>query len=316
MELVPISEVFEIEYGNSLELNRLEVSELDSAINFVSRTSKNNGVSARVRKLENERIFDAGLITVSVGGSVLETFLQPSHFYSGYHVMVLKPKTCMTDTEKLFYCTCIRKNKYRYNYGRQANRTLKSIKVPAQVPDWVNKIEVNNAKNLSDSIIYEKVPLLTKDWQWIRYDELFKIERGRGPRVKEIEEFGITPFITSTDKNNGLTGWTNDLPIHNGNVISVNRNGSVAEAFYQPIPFCSTEDVHIFNPKFDLNPFIALFLISLIRKEKYRYSYGRKWGIGRMNETLIKLPSTSNGTPDWEFMENYIKSLPFSKGLA
>jgi type I restriction enzyme M protein len=54
----------------------------------------------------------------------------------------------------------------------------------------------------------------------------------------------------------------------------------------------------------------------LIRKEKYRFSYGRKWHLGRMNESLIKLPVTDKGQPDYPFMENYIKTLPYSKQLA
>ena len=64
-----------------------------------------------------------------------------------------------------------------------------------------------------------------------------------------------------------------------------------------------------------MNIHIAFFLIPLIRKEKYRYSYGRKWGIGRMNESLIKLPVNKKGEPDFKFMEDYIKSLPYSKQL-
>ena len=31
-----------------------------------------------------------------------------------------------------------------------------------------------------------------------------------------------------------------------------------------------------------------------------------------MRESLIKLPIDKIGNPDFEFMENYIKSLPFS----
>src|SRR4051812_22086417 len=84
----------------------------------------------------------------------------------------------------------------------------------------------------------------------------------------------------SSDQNNGWTGFTTASPIHNGNTIGVNRNGSVAEAFYQPLPFCSTEDVHIFTPRFPMTKYAALFLATLIKKEKFRFNYGRKWGIG------------------------------------
>jgi hypothetical protein len=53
----------------------------------------------------------------------------------------------------------------------------------------------------------------------------------------------------------------------------------------------------------------------LIEKEKYRFAYGRKFGTKRMKITKIKLPITTNSTPDWQFMEDYIKSLNYSKTI-
>jgi hypothetical protein len=64
-----------------------------------------------------------------------------------------------------------------------------------------------------------------------------------------------------------------------------------------------------------MNKYVALFICSVIRKEKYRFSYGRKWHMERMNTSKIKLPVTNDGTPDYKFMENYIKSLPFSSKI-
>ncbi len=40
-----------------------------------------------------------------------------------------------------------------------------------------------------------------------------------------------------------------------------------------------------------------------------------KLGRYRMNETIIMLPVDYNDNPDWQFMENYIKSLPYSNNL-
>lgn len=313
-----IDDLFEVKYGVNLELNSLVLCNADdkNAVNFVSRTSKNNGVSAIVEKIAGIEPLPAGSLSVACGGSVLETFLQPKPYYSGRDLFYLVPKIEMTDEQKLFYCACIRANKYKYNYGRQANKTLKDIVVPdiTELPDFVHKIEKPNYSNLSEPLNNETIKLDISNWKVFRYEELFDIERGRGPRKQDLEN-GVVPFITSTDTNNGLTAYTNYIPCHNGNTISVNRNGSVGEAFYQEEAFCSTEDVHIFNPKFKMNKYIAMFLITLIRKEKYRFNYGRKWGIDRMNNSIIKLPVKDDGTPDFDFMERYIKSLPYSKNI-
>jgi hypothetical protein len=34
-----------------------------------------------------------------------------------------------------------------------------------------------------------------------------------------------------------------------------------------------------------------------------------------MEESLIKLPTAADGQPDWQFMEDYIKGLPYSSVL-
>ena len=157
--------------------------------------------------------------------------------------------------------------------------------------------------------------LNTSNWKQFTYSKLFNIERGKGPRKKDLDGTGDIPVVTSSYKNNGWTAFTTETPRHKGGTIGVNRNGSVGDAFYQPIDFCSTEDVHIFTPKFEMNKYVAMFLCSLIRAEKYRFNYGRKWGIARMKTSIIRLPVNSSGEPDLEFMENFIKSLPFSSSI-
>ena len=134
---VPISSLFDVCYGSNLELNRLDKSKAE--VNFVSRTAKNNGVSARVKRLADLEPISGGVLSVAGGGSVLETFLQLEPFYSGRDLYYLKPKNPLSVDELLFYCTCIRANMFRYSYGRQANRTLKDLPVPGPdaIPSWV-----------------------------------------------------------------------------------------------------------------------------------------------------------------------------------
>lgn len=315
MKLVKVSTLFEVNYGVNLELNKLKQN--SSGIPFVSRTSKNNGVSAYVEEIKGKVKNPANTISVAGGGSVMESFLQTKPYYSGRDLYYLVPKTKMTNSEMLYYCTCLRANKYRFNYGRQANRTLKELLIPSidSIPSYVSKINLKKYKGLNVPLNTTKIELNTHSWKWFSYKDLFEIERGKGPRKKDLDGTGTTPFVTSSDKNNGWTYVTNAKPIHKGNTIGVNRNGSVAEAFYQPIPFCSTEDVHIFKPKFKMNKYVAMFLATLIKKEKYRYNYGRKWGIGRMYASEIKLPINSDGEPNWQFMEDYIKTINYSKKI-
>lgn len=136
-----LSDIFNIKYGINMELCDLEVDNSNEGINFVSRTESNNGVSARVTLVNGKIPQESGLITVAGGGSVLSTFLQPKSFYSGRDLYIMKAKDNISDLSKLFLCTLIKKNKYKYNYGRQANTTLTDIiiKLPVdqnQNIDW------------------------------------------------------------------------------------------------------------------------------------------------------------------------------------
>ena len=119
-----VKDLFILHQGNGFELYNMGQSE-DSDVFFVSRTANNNGVVATVDRVEGTAPFAAGLITVALGGSVLSSFIQRRPFYTAFHIMVLEPRREMSFNEKLYYCMCIQGNRYRYSYGRQANKTLK-----------------------------------------------------------------------------------------------------------------------------------------------------------------------------------------------
>jgi hypothetical protein len=319
--LKKLSDLFEVTYGNKLDLNKMQIDTAANAINFVGRSSQNHGVSARVSPIDGIKPFEEGLITVALGGTkLLASFVQMSPFYTAQNVAVLKSWQPMSFAEKLFMCLAIRHNRFRYSaFGREANRTIRSLLVPdpSEFPKWIKSgtavVSVSGLEAPAEP--NPSLKLNTQDWQPFIYDKLFTIDRGRGPRRKDLDGAGLTPFITSIDSNNGVTGYTTMMPTHQGNTITVNRNGSVGEAYYQSEAFCSTEDVHVFTPMFPMNKYIALFLVTLIRQEKYRFSYGRKWGLERMNKSMMRLPATSSGEPDWKFMEGYIKSLPYSTSI-
>lgn len=317
MKLVKVFDLFDVKYGNSLELNRLK--QTFAGINFISRTSKNNGVSAIVEPLEHIEPIPEGTITVSLGGSVLEAFLQPKPFYTGYHVFCLIPRIELTEEEKLFYCVCIAANRYRYNFGRQANKTLKDLLIPecSEIPNWTNKIPVHKYEHIDKSVIENIfLEINTKDWMYFKLSDLFTIKKGKRLTKAALIKGGNTPFISAIKENNGYREFINQEPIHSGKTITVNYNGSsVAETFYQPNPFWASDDVNVLYPKFEINPYIALFIVSLLKIEKYRFNYGRKWNIDRMEESEIRLPVNQNGDIDWNYIESYIKSLQYSSSI-
>ncbi len=316
-----LDEIFYIRYGSQLDLNKCEICGVGEGYNFVNRSNANCGVSSRILRVEKKEPFKAGSITVAMGGSVLSSFVQQEDFYTGQNVKVLVPLKEMSLSEKLFYCQCIEANRFRFStFGREANYTFDSLLVPSrdEVPPKIKKANTDlsfNSKSLSET----KIKLNTSNWKWFSYDEIFEIKKGKRLTKADMQD-GNIPYIGAIDSNNGISAYiSNDEHLHQGNTITVSYNGSIAVAFYQTTKFWATDDVNVLYPKFTLNRYIAMFLITLIHREKYRFNYGRKWDKELMEASLIKLPAVkiapNEYEPNWRFMEDYIKSLPYSSCL-
>jgi hypothetical protein len=317
--MTTVNDLFDVRYGHSLELNRLELCSASEGVAFVSRKSGDNGIAAFVHEIPDLPPAAPGQLTCALSGNgVLSTFIQERPFYTAFHVACLAPRADLSKAQLLYYCACIKANRYRYSYGRQANRTLRSIPIPdpGEFPEWVQGTIVDRFVGADKPATSHSV-LLSEPTTWPKHrlGQLFEIRKGKRLTKAQMTP-GQTPFIGAIDNNNGLTVFIGQPTIHDGNTITVNYNGNgVAEAFYQAKPFWCSDDVNVLYPKFNLTPATALFIATVIRLERYRFNYGRKWHMERMRSAVLRLPAKTDGTPDWKYMENYVGSLPFSSQI-
>jgi hypothetical protein len=105
VKMKKLNEIFDVAYGNKLDLNKMTLLPLIAGgVNFVGRSSKNLGVSATVAPLQDLLPYEAGGITVALGGSkLLCSFIQERPFYTAQNVAVLLPTCPMPFSEKLFF---------------------------------------------------------------------------------------------------------------------------------------------------------------------------------------------------------------------
>lgn len=316
-----VSDLFEILPGHSLELNRLALANRNAGIAFVSRRSGGNGIAAYVEPVPHVQPSPGDELTCALSGNgVLSTFLQEQPYYTGFHVARLVPKLRLSKAQLLYYCICIKANRYRYSYGRQANRSLKDIIVPdvQDLPDYVNTANLAQFEGLQRPLADTTPPDLNMDnWQEFELQSLFDVRKGKRLTRAQLRP-GTTPFISALDNNNGLRQFIDAEPLHPAGVLTVNYNGNgVAEAYYQPRAFWASDDVNVLYPLFDgLSLLVGLFICSVIRREKYRFSYGRKWNLERMKTSRIRLPVMADGRLDCQLMEAYMSSLPYSSALS
>jgi len=149
----------------------------------------------------------------------------------------------------------------------------------------------------------------TTYWKVFRVDELFDVVKGKRLTKADMVK-GKTNYIGATAFNNGITAKIgNSEYIHPAGTITVCYNGSIGQTFYQEEPFWATDDVNVLYPKFTISKHIALFICPIIYKVSLNYAYVDKWTAEKMRSSKIKLPSTPDGSPDWKYMEEYMRKI-------
>ncbi|MFI6680142.1 restriction endonuclease subunit S [Kribbella sp. NPDC050470] len=309
-------------YGNKLDMNKMTRADRLTGIAFVGRKGGldgHSGVSGFVQPVPGLQPYQRDLLTVALGGSrLLSSYVQQRPFYTAQNVAVLEPlDSSMPLLHRLYYAMCIRRNAFRYTaFGREANRTLGTIQLPDLVPDWVDKAQIPTVAGLAKSAA-PHVPLGDPTaWASFVLGDLFSIYKGRR-LTKAARLPGGVRFIGASEKNNGITDMNDVSPTFQGGCLTVPYNGnSVGWAFYQDAPFFACDDVNVLVPKTQVSKWSLLFVAAVIKHLRFRYTYGYKWTLERMQTTSINLPGTTAGEPDWQFMESVMLGLPFSGSLG
>lgn len=323
-----VGDLFEV--SKAYAYNKETLPESDSTenvhINCVTRTAINNGVDYIADLTKDLKIESGNALTI--GGEGVICFYQSDKFVCGTNMTVLRHKQ-LTVKSGLFISTII--NYYsagRFCYGRAFNKWQIEnavISLPATSsgePDWKYMEDFMgglHSEPLKTSVKSSHIPLETEKWGEFKVSDIFTIKKGKR-LTSEEQTNGCVPYVGAIDSNNGITNMIGQAAIHDENTISLSYNGSVGEAFYQPEEYWATDDVNALYFKesngYPFNVYIGLFICAILRKEKYRFSYGRKWILTEMENTLIRLPVQTDGTPDWTWMENYMRSLPYSDLIA
>lgn len=198
------------------------------------------------------------------------------------------------------------------NYGKLENSIFEEIILNYVTFLFLNRLSSEVSRQ---SISEKQMPLNVNTWEYFKLKDLFEITGSRTTPLRKLEEKygkGKYPYVTTQTTNNGVAGFYNYYT-EEGNVLTVD-SAVLGFCSYQPLPFSASDHVEKLIPKFPMNKYVALFISTVINLEQYRYNYGRKCSQERLKKSRIKLPS-KNGEPDWEFMEEYIKSLPYSSSI-
>ena len=189
------------------------------------------------------------------------------------------------------------------------NKDIDEISLLEILGDSINKKSISKKQELSD----------ISKWKEFDFDKVFDFNRGK--RLTKLDQSdGETAYISSTKINNGIDNYISPpdyMTVYN-NCLTINNSGSVGYVFYHTYDFVCSDHctvISILDEKITLNLFIAIFLKPIIESLRPKYNFAREISDARLRKEKISLPVNKMGNPDWVFMENYIKSLPYSASL-
>lgn len=126
---------------------------------------------------------------------------------------------------------------------------------------------------------------------------------------------GLYNYVSRSAFNNGVSKKVDlkdrngvDFELNKGNCITIGAEGRFA--FYQKEDFIAGVKIYTIRHK-NINDINAMFICALLNINVSKYKYTEARILEKIKQETIKLPATTQGQPDWQFMENYIKSLPY-----
>lgn len=207
------------------------------------------------------------------------------------------------------------------------------------VPDWSYIDTYMTSLNPNPLRTHNKInysPIHLENWREFTLSKILSLINGKGITAEEIELHpGNLNAVQSGEDNNGVIGKIDinycaekDYTYTTNPCLTVARTGSAGFVSFQKSG-CVVGDsakLLLLEPE-HASVECYLFIQAILLMNKFKYDYGRKVTEEKyLNETIVlpilhgdNLPvldptkkySSKGYIPDWSFMENYIRNLPY-----
>lgn len=147
----------------------------------------------------------------------------------------------------------------------------------------------------------------TEKWGEFKVKTIFPdIKKPKVYHTREvIENEGGIPYVVRSKYNNGIKYRVEkpDEVVNPSNVISFGSEN--ATFFYQQEEWVSGRDIYYIDTR-NLSKYTCLFITACLQPIATKYSYNFGLFPDLLKEENIKLPISSEGQPDWSYMEDYM----------
>ncbi|ETJ17670.1 hypothetical protein Q604_UNBC18738G0002 [human gut metagenome] len=324
--------LFTIDTGN--KLNKSEMTTITPTINFIGRSSINNGITCMVDAIENITPYKAGNLTIALGGEYLGScFIHENDFYTSQNVNVLIPKWDMSINVKKFISFVIFKESRTYYkaFKNELNRHITkdfSILLPIDKtgkPDWeymdnyINKIEMHVQTKMNNLSLVKgnQTQIDTTNFQSFIVGDLFDIHPTISYKMTNAQllDYGENPVLANSYYHNGIRGYSTQKTTEKGNMITFSDTVDANTIFYQENDFIGCPHVQGLYEigeykgcwtKYSLLYFVTVFKV---RAKLKGFDYGNKFRRDIASKLDVLLPVNQDGKINFKYMENYMKKI-------
>ncbi|QPJ27578.1 restriction endonuclease subunit S [Listeria seeligeri] len=270
--------------------------------------------------------------TISIGLDTQTVFYQPINYYTGQNIQVLS-NALLNREIALFLIPMLKIQLQNLSWGG-SGATLSRLKAKRlllpitedKTPNWnyMEQYVVNMMKSIEipnlEPIKTSNVALNSANWLPVQLGELFIPRRGNSGPKNKLKP-GKTVLISARKIDNGFDSMVTppEKSTIYSDILTVNNNGDggAGIAYYHPYKFIATQDVTLLIPKFKLSKYSNLFISLAISSQRsgMGFGFGNKLTGARLERLSIMLPVKLDKSPDWKFMEDYVKSISNSRLL-
>lgn len=308
-----VGDLFETFHGERLKKS----DRIEGSTPFVTAGSENQGVADYI--VTEKKYFNA--ITIDMFGNC---FYHDGTLFGDDNIYFLISNN-ISKYSKLFIATIINstlKEKYSFSHQfRQKDLDTLTINLPStpdNFPDWqymenymkeITKLATKRVEKLKEEKTKYKID--TKDWGKFRVGDLFTVYLGdyNNPKFLTEDENGI-PLVSATAINNGISGYykkTPDLKVITKNKITWGKQ--CPYFYYQTTDFITGQGTYYLDVS-ALSFYTSLFICAVLNNEiSQKYDYNNCLIGKKLSEEIILLPITTKGSPDWQFMEDYMENI-------
>jgi len=320
-----IKDVFEV--ANSKPYHKDKLMLCNNGIEYVTRTSQNNGVEDIVSLESNYILNEAN--SISLGAENADFFYHENKYLTGNKMYCIKNQY-INKFNGLFLVNIFR-NSIKgagFGYGKGLTGTrfkTRYILLPIDdngKPNWQfmedyikQEMKVQSSKVASyyeNKLMKLGFELLDYDVKWKEFffTDIFK-EIKRGKRLTKSNQIdGNIPYVSSTGINNGVDNFIgNDEKVRKyANNLSLANSGSVGSCFYHKYEYIASDHITALTSDY-ANEYVYKFMSTIISRLEEKYSFNREINDKRISREKLFLPIYKNDEPHWKYMSNFIKKL-------